>query len=169
MKIAVVDVDGVLADFRTPFKKLKLQKHEEDFFFSNPEYRFWYDLEPLIDAETFHQALKHYKVIFVTNCPHAKARQDWLIDYGFLVEGMAIACASQGTSKKDIVKMLRPEVFIDDYEKNIEEINSLGIVKHIFKFDQDKANYSWFIIKEELDKTFKEEIGLIYKYLKCEL
>ena len=149
----VVDVDGVLADFIGPYEA-KFGKWVDNTvkgspaikdFWDNPPYEFWANLPVLVDSDIFNAAVEGHEVIFLTNTASPKGRREWLLKNNFLnehvfmntprygdrleklVKERLLICNAPGTSKKATLAVLKPDLFIDDYGKNINDATALGI------------------------------------------
>lgn len=162
-KIRVVcDVDGVLADFVGPYSKL-FPNHvwgdfteEEKEFWNNPKYDFWANQPVITDLYQFEQVMRNCEVIFLTNTAHAAARRDWLKKHGFLKDRTLIV-NPPGESKYNILKLLKPDVFIDDYGKNVKDGKRAGVPVCI-KFDNKVVQSSWANVEEDIN-SLKQYCG----------
>ena len=163
----VVDCDGVLNEFwNTYCKKFPNANWETDMmkrpevadFWLNPQYEFWYSLPELADSETFNRIMEGHEVIFLTNTAHSKARKDWLECKGYLTKDRTLLCNAPGTSKYNALKALKPDVFIDDFGKNIADGWEAGVPLCI-KFENDKPYEMW----EKINEVIKSYEKRLYK------
>lgn len=147
-----IDVDGVLADFRTKFFASKHVKSSiaKSMFWRTSPYEFWMSLDALITGEFFQSIVKDRDIIFLTNCPNAVARRDWLKEKGFWNDNCCLWCNAPSESKSNALKMLNPSLFIDDYEKNWKDCADTGV--EIFEFDASKPSASWSAIDSKFNK-----------------
>ena len=155
----VVDCDGVLNDFWNTYSNTFAGVTNGNYwnkneitrdFWNNPKYDFWVTLPAITDYKQFNSIMEGHEVIFLTNTAHPKARKNWLAQNGFLTEDRTLICNPPNTSKKAILKLLQPDVFIDDYGKNIEEAKELNIPL-CWKFDNEVTNHiEWRNIEREL-------------------
>lgn len=146
MNRLAIDVDGVIADFITDFliSDYNNDPKKKSTFWKNPPYNFWINLRPLIEPAWFKKIIKDRDIIFLTNCPNATARRDWLKTNRFWTDKSCLWCNAPGEPKANALKMLAPDLFIDDYEKNWRECDNMGIP--IFKFDGKSPVKSWMEI-----------------------
>lgn len=158
-KIAVVDVDGVLCDF-WGFYQEKFGKKEgysaednpaENEFWKNPPYNFWSSIPRITNPEWLNRTLEGYTIVFLSNCPHPSARKDWLISNGFWKDDRIFIANPINTSKKNILRLINPQVFIDDFGKNIREGEEVKI-PFCIKFDNKNPETQWNLIKESLER-----------------
>ena len=151
MKVVVCDVDGVILDFWNLYcEKFNIETgydrgdtKEEKEFWDNPPWEFWANLKPICDPDWVNHAFHGFRVVFLTNCAHPAARRDNLLDIGVFKSNTTLWCNPPGESKKDILEILNPIMFIDDFSKHIEEARALGI-KHCIKYEnRENACEQW--------------------------
>ncbi len=143
MNRLAIDVDGVLADFKTSFDMSRHNTNSQTrgIFWKNSPYDFWVGLESMIDYKLFKDIVKDREIIFLTNCPNATARRDWLKKKKFWTDKSCLWCNAPGESKLNALKMIMPDLFIDDYEKNWKECAKANVP--IFQFDAEAPLESW--------------------------
>lgn len=153
---AACDVDQVLADFQGPYYAYLNAGGDKSQFWQDARTKpdIWLSLKPICDFMRFQWIFRNYDVYFVTNCPQVDARREWLQRHGFMQPWNTLICNDIGKSKAEIIQILRPEVFVDDYYKNIFDIAHLKIVKHIFKFNpetKESRETSWQVIEHKIN------------------
>ena len=137
-----LDIDGVLADFRTTWHKLYPEippnphsYHFDDEILERYELMkkagtlddFFLSLKPLIKPEDIPFEPKCY----ITARPvESKISEQWLDKIGFPKKKVfTVPC---GTSKVSVANDADIEIFIDDYYKNFKELNEAGIFTYLY-------------------------------------
>jgi len=142
-----LDVDGVLADFITPYYELA-RKHNPGVVFDDSTWHqgltkemespiwddirktgdFWLSLKPLPGANILTFSQYDHTLIFVTNripteSPKSVERQtaEWLQNY-FGIEFPTVIVAGHWYDKKDMYELLRLDGYIDDKPETIERM-----------------------------------------------